>query len=51
MLYLFFFVFFSLIFLSYSTLLYSIMQHVTAEGTALVKQAEDAASNKKVCIF
>lgn len=25
------------------------MQHVTAEGTALVKQAEDAASNKKVC--
>jgi flagellar biogenesis protein FliO len=24
------------------------MQHVTAEGTALVKQAEDAASNKKV---
>ncbi|CAL5430662.1 unnamed protein product [Camellia sinensis] len=23
-------------------------QHVTAEGTALVKQAEDAASNKKV---
>lgn len=27
------------------------MQHVTAEGTALVKQAEDAASNKKVCRF
>lgn len=27
------------------------MQHVTAEGTALVKQAEDAASNKKVCAF
>lgn len=27
------------------------MQHVTAEGTALVKQAEDAASNKKVCIM
>ena len=26
----------------------SMMQHVTAEGTALVKQAEDAASNKKV---
>ncbi|KAJ0034824.1 hypothetical protein Pint_24556 [Pistacia integerrima] len=25
-------------------------QHVTAEGTALVKQAEDAANNKKVCI-
>lgn len=24
------------------------LQHVTAEGTALVKQAEDAASNKKV---
>jgi hypothetical protein len=24
------------------------MQHVTAEGTALVKLAEDAASNKKV---
>ncbi|PIA61545.1 hypothetical protein AQUCO_00300814v1 [Aquilegia coerulea] len=24
-------------------------QHVTAEGTALVNQAEDAASNKKVC--
>ncbi|THG17971.1 hypothetical protein TEA_021236 [Camellia sinensis var. sinensis] len=24
-------------------------QHVTAEGTALVKQAEDAASNKKLC--
>lgn len=27
------------------------MQHVTAEGTALVKQAEDAASNKKVCVI
>lgn len=27
------------------------MQHVTAEGTALVKQAEDAASNKKVSIL
>ena len=27
----------------------SMMQHVTAEGMALVKQAEDAASNKKVC--
>lgn len=26
-------------------------QHVTAEGTALVKQAEDAASNKKVCVW
>ncbi|KAH7573592.1 hypothetical protein JRO89_XS03G0177700 [Xanthoceras sorbifolium] len=26
-------------------------QHVTAEGTALVKQAEDAASNKKVCFY
>jgi hypothetical protein len=26
----------------------SIKQHVTAEGTALVKQAEDAASSKKV---
>ncbi|XP_028101680.1 cullin-1-like [Camellia sinensis] len=26
-------------------------QHVTAEGTALVKQAEDAASNKKVMFF
>ena len=25
------------------------MQHVTTEVTALVKQAEDAASNKKVC--
>lgn len=25
-----------------------LMQHVTAEGTALVKQAEDAASSKKV---
>lgn len=24
------------------------LQHVTDEGTALVKQAEDAASNKKV---
>lgn len=24
-------------------------QHVTAEGSALVKQAEDAAINKKVC--
>lgn len=29
-------------------LCYSLMQHVTAEGTALVKLAEDAASNKKV---
>ncbi|KAI7981231.1 Cullin-1 [Camellia lanceoleosa] len=27
------------------------MQHVTAEGTALVKQAEDAASNKKEQVF
>jgi hypothetical protein len=27
----------------------STMQHVTEEGTALVKLAEDAASNKKVC--
>lgn len=27
------------------------MQHVTAEGTALVKQAEDAASNKKVGVL
>lgn len=27
------------------------MQHVTTEGTALVKQAEDAASNKKVRIL
>lgn len=26
------------------------LQHVTAEGTALVKLAEDAASNKKVFI-
>ncbi|KAL9257938.1 Cullin-1-like protein [Drosera capensis] len=26
------------------------VQHVTAEGTALVKQAEDAATNKKVTI-
>ncbi|KAG5628238.1 hypothetical protein H5410_013456 [Solanum commersonii] len=26
-------------------------QHVTAEGTALVKQAEDAASNKKVFVW
>jgi hypothetical protein len=26
-------------------------QHVTNEGTALVKQAEDAASNKKVHIL
>lgn len=25
-----------------------VMQHVTGEGTTLVKQAEDAASNKKV---
>ena len=25
------------------------MQHFSAEGTTLVKQAEDAASNKKVC--
>lgn len=28
-----------------------LLQHVTAEGTALVKQAEDAASNKKVCFL
>lgn len=28
-----------------------ILQHVTAEGTTLVKQAEDAASNKKVCTY
>lgn len=27
---------------------FTVMQHVTAEGTALVKQAEDAANNKKV---
>ena len=26
-------------------------QHVTAEGNALVKHTEDAASNKKVCSF
>ena len=27
----------------------TVMQHVIAEVTALVKQAEDAANNKKVC--
>jgi len=27
---------------------HSMVQHVTNEGMALVKQAEDAASNKKV---
>ena len=27
---------------------YVFVQHVTSEGMALVKQAEDAASNKKV---
>ena len=27
--------------------LFDTMQHVAAEGTTLVKQAEDAASNKK----
>lgn len=29
-------------------LIVCVIQHVTAEGTALVKQAEDAASSKKV---
>lgn len=29
----------------------TLLQHVTNEGTALVKQAEDAASNKKVQHF
>lgn len=45
-------------FRKYGNWLFYLMQHVTAEGTALVKQAEDAASNKKVnmlvlgtCIF
>lgn len=28
-----------------------LIQHVTNEGTTLVKQAEDAASNKKVGLF
>lgn len=27
------------------------LQHVTEEGTALVKQAEDAVSNKRVSLF
>lgn len=27
-----------------------VLQHVTEEGTTLVKQAEDAASNKKVLV-
>jgi hypothetical protein len=31
--------------------LFPLSQHVTAEGMALVKHAEDAASNKKVCFY
>jgi len=35
---------------SLSYILFPFSQHVTTEGMALVKQAEDAASNKKVYI-
>lgn len=39
-----------LMFLVHVIILFT-MQHVTAELTVLMKQAEDAASNKKVELF